>query len=156
MCVCSLEYPPCNAHAPYCHLRPARLYSIFPHYLINSTVFEKKELLNIKYILIFSTTCVLNISHSKKNSARYYHKSVLIFTYSACYSCKILMQIEFSRHIVDKYTKIKFHENPSSGRRVAPCGRTDMAKLIVGIHNFANAPKTIFNAIFSCTPRAFL
>jgi len=31
--VCSLSYPVCIAHAPYCHLWPARLCSIFPHYL---------------------------------------------------------------------------------------------------------------------------
>ena len=32
-----------------------RVYFIFPYYLINSTIFEKK-LLNIKCVLIFSTT----------------------------------------------------------------------------------------------------
>jgi len=32
----------CNAHASYCHLWPVRLYIIFPHYLINGTIFEKK------------------------------------------------------------------------------------------------------------------
>jgi hypothetical protein len=36
---------------------------------------------------------------------------------------------------------IKFHENPSVGSRVVPCGRTDMTKLIVAFRNFANAPK---------------
>jgi hypothetical protein len=36
-CTCSLTYPACNAHAPYCHLWPARLYNIFPHFLINRT-----------------------------------------------------------------------------------------------------------------------
>jgi hypothetical protein len=30
-------------------------------------------------VLIFSTTCVWNISHSKKNSARYYHKCINVF-----------------------------------------------------------------------------
>jgi hypothetical protein len=35
-----ISYPECKAHAPYCHLWPARLYSIFPHYPINgSTAF---------------------------------------------------------------------------------------------------------------------
>jgi hypothetical protein len=29
-------------HAPYCHLWPARLYDIFPHYLIKGTIFGKK------------------------------------------------------------------------------------------------------------------
>ena len=43
VCVCSLRYPACNAHAPYCHLWPAPLYNIFPHYLINGTIFEKKK-----------------------------------------------------------------------------------------------------------------
>jgi hypothetical protein len=27
-----------NAHAPHCHLRPALLYIIFPHYLITGTI----------------------------------------------------------------------------------------------------------------------
>ena len=43
VCVCSLRYPACNAHAPYCYLCPAPLYNIFPpHYLINSMIFGKK------------------------------------------------------------------------------------------------------------------
>jgi hypothetical protein len=33
--------------------------------------------------------------------------------------------LEFSRQILEKSTNIKFHENPSSGSRVVPCGRTD-------------------------------
>ena len=41
-CVCSLRCPACNAHAPYCHLWPARLH-IFPHYLINGTIFRRKK-----------------------------------------------------------------------------------------------------------------
>ena len=43
--------------------------------------FQKKNLLNIKCeFLSFSATLVRNISHSKKNSARYYHK----FKRSSC------------------------------------------------------------------------
>jgi hypothetical protein len=56
----------------------------------------------------------------------------------------ILMKLEFSRQIFEKSSDIKFHQNPSSGRRVVPCEqidrRTDM-KLIVAIRSFANAPK---------------
>ena len=56
-CVCSLRYPASNAHAPYCHLWSAGLYSIFPHYLINDTIFRgKKKLLNIMCGLIFSSS----------------------------------------------------------------------------------------------------
>ena len=41
VCVCSLRCPACNALTPYCHMWPARLYNIFPQYLINGTIFEK-------------------------------------------------------------------------------------------------------------------
>jgi hypothetical protein len=46
--ICSLRYPACNAHAPYCHLWPASIYCIFAHYLINGTIFGGKKLLNTK------------------------------------------------------------------------------------------------------------
>jgi len=35
------------------------------------------------------------------------------------------MKIQLSRHIFKKYSNTKFHENPSNGSRVVPCGRTD-------------------------------
>jgi hypothetical protein len=41
------------------------------------------------------------------------------------------MKPEFYRQIFEKHSNTKFHENHSSGSRVVPCGRTDMAKLIV-------------------------
>jgi hypothetical protein len=55
------------------------------------------------------------------------------------------MKLEFSRQIFEKFSNIKFHENPSSGSRV-PCGRPDGRQdmtLIVAFHNFANAPKNV-------------
>jgi hypothetical protein len=46
MSVCSLSYPACKAHAPYyiviCGL--SGCYHIFPHYVINGTIFAKKIL----------------------------------------------------------------------------------------------------------------
>ena len=45
------------------------------------------------------------------------------------------MKLEFSRHIFEKCSNIKYHENPSSGSRVVKSpwkdGRTDMTKLII-------------------------
>jgi hypothetical protein len=35
------------------------------------------------------------------------------------------MQLEISRHIFEKKSNVKFNQNPSSGSRVVPCGRTD-------------------------------
>jgi hypothetical protein len=54
------------------------------------------------------------------------------------------MKLEFSGHIFETFSNIKFHENPSSENRVATCGWTDrpadVTKLIVAFRNFANAP----------------
>jgi hypothetical protein len=61
------------------------------------------------------------------------------------YSCSILIAVEDSGHIFEKYTYIKLHEDLSSGSRVVPCGQTDVlsntTKLIVAFGSFANAPQ---------------
>jgi hypothetical protein len=42
----------------------------------------------------------------------------------------MLIKLEFSRQFFEKYSNIKFHENPYSGSRVIHAdGRTDMAEL---------------------------
>jgi len=41
------------------------------------------------------------------------------------FSCPILMKLEFPRQFFEKYSNIKFHENPPSGSRVVPSGQTD-------------------------------
>jgi len=55
------------------------------------------------------------------------------------------MKFGFSEQIFEKFSNMKFHENPSSRRRVGPGGptdrRTDMTRLIAALHNFAHAPK---------------
>jgi hypothetical protein len=76
-------------------------------------------------VLIFSTTFVWNISHSKKNPARYYHKCAQVFMQSDGCSCQILMELEFFREFFQKYSNIRFHDNQSSGTRVVPWRRTD-------------------------------
>jgi len=51
------------------------------------------------------------------------------------------MKLKLYDRFSKKYSNIKFHENPSSGSRVFPCGQTDMTKLTVAFRSFANAPK---------------
>jgi len=53
-CVCSLRYPPCKAHAPFCRLCPVRLYNVFLLYLIKCKIFEKKIIEHKMCVLIFS------------------------------------------------------------------------------------------------------
>jgi len=50
-------------------------------------------------------------------SAKYDKKCILVIMSSVCYSCNTVMKLEFSRHILKKYSDIKFYENPSSGSR---------------------------------------
>ena len=52
--------------------------------------FREKISNNKICILILPTTFASNISHSKKNSERYYHKRSQVFMYNAPYSCHIL------------------------------------------------------------------
>jgi len=47
------------------------------------------------------------------------------------------MKFEFSLEIFEKYSNVKFHENPSSGSRVVPCGPTDRHEEV--FRYFANA-----------------
>jgi len=81
------------------------------------------------FILIFSATFILNISHSKKSSARYYYKCPYVLMSSTRHSCQILMTLEFSQHIFEKSSNITLQENPCSGSRVVSCGQTDMTKV---------------------------
>jgi hypothetical protein len=72
VCVYRIRYPVRNSHAPCCYLWLVWLYNIFPHYLIKSLIFFKKKYLksNVYFDFLYKFS-VRNISHSKKNGARY-------------------------------------------------------------------------------------
>jgi len=57
-------------------------------------------------------------------------------------------KLEYFRQIFEKYSNIKFHENPSNRSRVVQRGRTvgqsDTTKLTLSLRNFANAPNEQF------------
>jgi hypothetical protein len=54
-----------------------------------------------------------------------------------------LIELEYSLQIFEKYSNMKYHENPSSESRDFPCGKKDrqVVELIVAFRNFAKAPK---------------
>jgi len=76
--------------------------------------------ISVVYFLCFSQVFLF----CKKSSAMYYHKCISVFMYSTPYSCQILVKSEFSRQIFEKYSNIKFYENPSGWGRVQ-CGRAE-------------------------------
>jgi hypothetical protein len=116
VCVCSLRYPEYNSHAPYCHLWPAKLYNIFPHYLTNGTIFEK-QLLNIKCVFLFSLQLLYVTLFIFWEMLLKMYIGLHICTF---YSRSILMKLEFPWQIFEKYSDIKSHEYPSTGSRVVP------------------------------------
>jgi len=61
--------------------------------------------------------------------------------YSTLYSPPILIQLEFSRQILEKSSNIIFHENPSSGSREGQMDRHDKTKS--RFRNSAKAPKNL-------------
>jgi len=104
---------------------------------------RKKEKVteNKMCVLIFSTTFVSNISHSKRNE-RDMTKMFIGLHESTCYSCLILMKLYLldgvskNTQIID-FTKIR----PVGADLSHADKRTDMTKLIVAFRNCANAPK---------------
>ena len=153
VCVWSLMYPACNAHAPYCRLWSVWPYHIFLPYLINGTIFEKKKLLNIKCVFWFSPHLLPKTFPIKGELGEMLLK-ICIFL---CVKCPLCLpdfnENWISLKVFSKNTSIKYHENTSNLDRIVPLGRTDrrtdrqtdrgtdMTKLIVVFRNFSNAPK---------------
>jgi len=56
------------------------------------------------------------------------------------YSSQISIKLEYFQQIF-RFSNVKFHENPFSGSRVVPCGKTYTTNLTAAFRNFANWPK---------------
>ena len=80
---------------------------------------EIRRLFLFKYVCGLFTDAVGFYFIILYNTMGMYHLNV------TRYSCQITRKLEFSRQIFETHTNIKFHENPSSGSRVVPCGQTD-------------------------------
>ena len=118
----------------------APLYNFFSHVISQTARFSKEKVMELKMCFFFSKfRC--NISHSKRNSVRYYHKCT-VHQFSHKVPTLMWAQLKFSRQIFKTHSNIKFHANPSSESRVVPCGRTDITiVLIVAFQNYAKTPK---------------
>jgi hypothetical protein len=111
----------------FCRLRSARLYDIFPHYLINSMIFGGKKNYCRKTCFDFLYTISL-----KYFIPRRIQRDIFINLNTASYKIPVLLvifkkKIGFSRHM----------DTQTDGRM----GRRTEYKLIIAFHNFGNAPK---------------
>jgi len=97
-------------------------------------------------VLIFSTTYLWCISHSKNNSTRCYHKGRHVCMYSIVIFVRFWWNLNFTNRFCKKNIQISvFYENPSSGSRVIPCERTERRawQPIVAFRNFTKVPKNL-------------
>jgi len=147
VCVCSLSYPACNAHASYCHLWPCPTLQYIFHIISEWNDFlEKKNYWTSNVCFDFLCNFFWNISHYNKNWGRCDQKCKLVFMESTSYSCQILYNLNF----LNKISKNNQRSNSTNIRPVQAesfhaDGRTDrqtdMTKLIVTFRNFPNALK---------------
>ena len=74
-------------------------------------------------------------------------------THSSCYSCQILIKLELSTQMFEKYSNMELHENPSSGNRAVPRAQTDrqtgMTKLTVAFRSYAKWPEHVNLSLFT-------
>jgi hypothetical protein len=121
----------------------AWLYHIFRHYLINGTIFGKK-FMNMCFDFLYTLYETFPILWRIQ-------RDIIIYIglhVSTCYYSHILMKLDFSRHIFEKYSNIKRHVNPSCGAELFHAGgrtdwqtdKQDMTKLTIAFCNFANEP----------------
>ena len=144
-------YPACNAHAPYCHLWLSGLYSIFPHYLINGTIFEKM-LLNTKCVFWVSLQLLSEISFILRRNER----DMIKYVYWCL--CKVaVIIVRFERNL-NFFTDFIKNTQISNFMKIRPVGAelfhadgwTDMKKLIVTFRNFCDCALkrgTVWNLI---------
>ena len=100
VCVCSLRFPACNTHAPYCHLWLIRIFGTGTclHYPINGTIVGGGgETLNIKCAFwlcqqILSTTFLI-----LKRTERDIKNIDRPFLWSTHYSCQVSMRVDLPR-----------------------------------------------------------
>ena len=150
MCVCGLRYHACNARAPYCRLWPAWLYNIFPHCLINGTIFEKKKYIDytVKYVFWFSLQLVSETFLITRRTEGDIH-------WTLCKVTAILVRFWWNLKFHDRLSK---STQISSIMKIRPVGaelfhtesrRTDVPKLMVASRNLMNAPKMVTICVFS-------
>ena len=141
VCVCSLRYPACNAHGPYCHLWRLAL----PYF---STLSHKqhdfrKKVLNMKSVLWFSLKIWPETFSILRRTER-----EMIKIYIGLHIKYRLLLSDFNENFNFR-CKISKNSHISNFMKIRPMaaelwhadGQTHMTELTDAFHNFAKAPK---------------
>jgi hypothetical protein len=100
-----LSYPACKLHlfcpTLYCHIRPVWLNNIFPHCLINSTIFGEKKLFNIKFVFWFS---LQRLSETFLTSRRTKRDIIINLHRCLCKGPVILVRFQSNLNIRDVFS----------------------------------------------------
>jgi hypothetical protein len=141
--VFSLIYPTYNAHAPYSRLWPAPLHIIFPHYLINVTIFVK-TLLNTKCLFWFSLQLLSETFLIQTRIERDVVKNVCWYAWKIPV---IPARLKNNLRNLDRVSKniqisIFIKIRPVVAQLFRVHRRTDMTQLTILYRNFANPPKS--------------
>jgi len=160
MCVCSLSYPECNAHAPNCQLWPAPFYNIFSHYLINGAIFGKKITEYQMCVLFLSTPfeTFIILRRNERDVIKIYIGFHVKYPF-------ILFRFQWNLNFINRFSKNPLISNfkkirPVGAELFHAYGRTegtpDTMKLIVAFRNFAKGLKTacltqIYLCLQNCT-----
>jgi hypothetical protein len=92
----------------------------FQHCIIKGTIFGGKNIVeHVTCVLVFSTNFSATVFIRIRTE-----RDIININTSSCQVrvvCPILVKLEFSGQIFEKYSNIKFHKNPASGSRDFPC-----------------------------------
>ena len=124
VCVCSLSYTAGNAHAPYYIVISKQFCSTAYFCFISRTAWFSENSFWIKICFNFLYNFRPNylfLWRIQWDIIKMYW--LLHVNWSLFLS--VLIKLEFSRRIFEKYSNINFHEYTPSRGRVVSCGRTD-------------------------------
>jgi hypothetical protein len=127
VCVCKRSYPSCKGHMPYYIVTLTCLSAPRFPTLSHKLKDFRKRVSNIKCFKFFPQILSETFLIFKKFQQDF-------ITNVNRFLCNVRIPVvpirfwcfsEFSLQTLEKFSNIKFYENPSSGNRVFPCGQTE-------------------------------